>query len=211
MTGCSGSASPGILALEAWGMKRWGVGTLGTYNCRNVAGTDTLSKHGLGLAWDAAVQAPSPVGDEVFAWCVEHAAQLGLTEAIWKDRAWFGAGVRPYSKSDHLNHVHLAIDHEHGWTRPLSPEVLDQIAGGPPGARTGDGGADTSRKHRAGHDGPLAGLSALVQLLRTASDPGTWLRFLKVLAGAGLIVVGVLLTARDSLLDAVPPLRKVPA
>ena len=90
--------------------------SLGIYNPRNVAGTNTPSAHAEGRALDIGLLVSNPseklLGDQLFQAFIETGPQVGLDHVIWNRKIWSisQGGPRPYTGvSPHTDHVHVAF------------------------------------------------------------------------------------------------------
>lgn len=135
---CSGGTLPGtdqlydaILASSRWPNAL----ALGTYNCRTVAGTSTLSVHGNGRALDIGfAHGPTGEGEDLAAWLVEHYDELGIQTVIYNRRIW-GAGrpvLRTYRGANpHTDHVH-AEQHKRAALTLTRAQIAAVLAGSDP-------------------------------------------------------------------------------
>jgi hypothetical protein len=91
---CSGGATQGALALRSGLIGYFPqVKTVGIYNCRAIAGTNSMSLHGVGRALDIMIpttggQADNGAGDPIANWLVENAEALGVQTVIWDSTIW---------------------------------------------------------------------------------------------------------------------------
>lgn len=114
---CSGKAQPGTIALMDYIMDLFPyAGSFGIYNCRNIAGTSTKSKHSCGRAWDCRLatlsngKANTALGHPIIQFLYKWSTQLGIVEqiydrVIYDDRTPAGryyGGVHP-----HNDHIHI--------------------------------------------------------------------------------------------------------
>lgn len=137
-THCSGRAQPGARAVAQWSKPRWSLPLTGIYNCRPSAGGGGLSTHGEGRGIDLHVHVrdseapPTPaekaVGDEMFAFWIEHAYELGVQRVIWLDLTWnsLTRQIGHYGGPFHGSHNHVELC----WAsaRTLTIEDLDRVA-----------------------------------------------------------------------------------
>lgn len=118
---CSGMAQPGTRVLRDTidELLPW-VGDYGIYNCRPTRTGKTLSLHGEGRAWDAAIPVEAQEdGTRLAAFFVAAATDLGIQRVIWG----FGFGKAPkewdsrpgerywegYSGPAHDDHIHVEL------------------------------------------------------------------------------------------------------
>jgi hypothetical protein len=106
---------------ELW--SRWpDTSHMGTYNVRNIAGTDTLSEHSFGDAID--IGGPPEQLAEQASWVANHARPLGVTQVIYKDRIWTDTeGWHPYTAGGHDTHVHITGPQTYSDTSPSFPTI----------------------------------------------------------------------------------------
>jgi hypothetical protein len=102
---------------------RWPNTTnMGTHVVRNIAGTDTLSEHSFGDAID--IGGPDEQLTEQASWLASHAAPLGITQVIFKDRIWTDTeGWHPYTAGGHDTHVHVTGPQTYSDTSPNFPTI----------------------------------------------------------------------------------------
>ena len=122
----SGGCRPGMVRLRDYLFARFGGWDLGCFNPASMGG---YSLHAEGRAQDFAFNANQPderaAGDALFRWAVEHAAEIGLQEMLWRGAIWYyprkdtehGWGdfqlegvYGPVQQADHMSHVHLGVD-----------------------------------------------------------------------------------------------------
>jgi hypothetical protein len=90
------------------------------YNCRAIEGTDRMSLHSDGRAFDVGLNADVPTqkmhGDQLFAWAIQNADILGIQEVIWNGMIWTpDGGLAEYDGEDpHTDHVHVGLTPEGG-------------------------------------------------------------------------------------------------
>jgi hypothetical protein len=118
-TECTGGATLGTLALLEYLTDRWpGSWSKGIYNCRTVRGSTAFSIHAEGRALDLGVDEGTDegfvVGEQVAAWLVKHAEQIGCQYFIWNRQSWRKSrGWRPYhGTSPHRDHLHIELTRE---------------------------------------------------------------------------------------------------
>lgn len=114
-TSCTGSARPGLVALQRVTMRTPGYGSIrngGIYNCRSVRGAGSISEHAEGRAWDAMLTPGDAVGQRLADFLVSKATDLGIQAVIYNRRVW-GYGRynwRSYSGvNPHVDHVHVSM------------------------------------------------------------------------------------------------------
>ncbi len=119
---CSGGSTPGARTLRDVLIANYpAIGSIGVYNCRVIAGTNSMSLHGVGRALDVMIptvggDANNTAGDEIAAWLIENADALGLQLIIWDRTIWStsrspGNRVRAYSgSSPHIDHLHIEVN-----------------------------------------------------------------------------------------------------
>jgi hypothetical protein len=123
-SGCTDGPTAGALQLrDALRDYFPQVGDVGIYNCRVIAGTNSMSLHGVGRALDIMFptdgdDADNGLGDEVAHWLIERAPELGLQTVIWDHSIWrisrdpqFGAYT---GENPHVDHIHAEINLEGG-------------------------------------------------------------------------------------------------
>lgn len=142
---------------------------VGGYSERNIAGTNTLSDHALGLALDVVIadrigKEPSPdqirVGNSIVDWLISNPDAFGTKYVVWDERIISrgrqGEGWRPYRLRDsgvtqaHRDHIHISFEADHarkigpmgnGWTKGIGKYRRYEAATGPIDAPTsGDSG-----------------------------------------------------------------------
>lgn len=132
--GCTEGPTPGAVDLANTLLFRWGpygASSLGIYNCRKIAGSETWSLHAEGRAFDLAIPATRrpDLGDAVLRELLR-APDLLLQRVIWWGQVYdrdTPAG-RPYGAGDqHESHLHIEIP----WaTAPgLSSEEIAALLG----------------------------------------------------------------------------------
>jgi hypothetical protein len=161
---CTGGPAPGAVALRDAVRGRWpDLTDMGIYNCRNVAGTRTLSTHAEGRAIDLGTPNGDAIeaGHEAAAWLVANAEALGVQEVIFTRRRW-DSRVRvwaPFGGNPHTDHVHTALCRAAAGTGDLLAGVA--------------GATDTS-----------GGVNVL-------TSGGTWVRVLRAVVGLVLVALAV--------------------
>jgi len=127
--------TPGAIALRDWGLAIADqITDLGIYNPRVIAGTNTLSVHAVGRAWDAGT--PNGLaraqGDLLAGTLIAYHAELGIQMVIWQRQKWTNLrasqGWRPYNGADpHTSHLHIEITK--AASRRLTTEILTTTTG----------------------------------------------------------------------------------
>jgi MYXO-CTERM domain-containing protein len=122
---CSGGMEPGTVELRDY-IYQWFPASysIGGYNCRPIAGTNTLSLHGTGRALDIMIPLAGPyaddnaadndLGDPIGNWLIENADDIGIQLIIWDQYSWgshrdVGMKGRDYGGS-HPHHDHLHVE-----------------------------------------------------------------------------------------------------
>jgi len=114
---CSGRGQDGAKQLMAWYLGAYsakGGKNLGIYNCRPVAGSDTLSLHGEGRACDLGVPVGAGWAQTLADALVGGSAELGIQLVIHNRKVWSGRrpfeGWRAYGGSNpHTDHLHVEL------------------------------------------------------------------------------------------------------
>lgn len=114
---CSGGPTVGAKALMAWWLGAYGhlgAKNLGIFNCRAIAGSQTLSLHGEGRADDLGVPVGNSWAAAVFEAMRLQSKELGIQLIIYNRRVWSArqpdAGWRHYDGEDpHTNHGHVEL------------------------------------------------------------------------------------------------------
>lgn len=118
------------------------VDSVGGFNCRVIAGTNSMSLHGTGRALDIMLStisgdADNGAGDPIAAWLMQHAELLGLQLIIWDHTIWStsrspGSRVRAYSgENPHVDHLHVEINEQAAakdlpwYDAPVAGDVVD--------------------------------------------------------------------------------------
>lgn len=125
---CTGRAQPGTKKLLDTVMAKFGgAKSGGIYNCRPVRGSDNLSVHAEGRAFDV-----NPVGqgqgDAIARWLVGNAKQYQIQRVIWWRKIWeAGKGWRDYKGvHPHEDHVHV----EQNWCGAAGRDCPPILANG---------------------------------------------------------------------------------
>jgi len=140
--GCTGHSQQGAKALMAWYLGAYGAQgatNLGIYNCRPVAGSETLSLHGEGRACDLGVPVGAGWAQTLANTLVDRSGELGIQLVIYDRKVWSGRrpldGWRDYNGSnphrDHL-HVELSWNAARGLTAAAIETGLHPNGGGVP-------------------------------------------------------------------------------
>lgn len=113
--GCGDGPTPGAVALEVAVIERWGdagVYSLGIFNCRRVAGTDSWSLHAEGRAVDlGVVGADSGAGASLLGALLECGDQV-LQRIMYDHRVYDAASPRgrAIARGDpHTDHLHVEL------------------------------------------------------------------------------------------------------
>ncbi len=151
--GCTGGPGPGLVALQRFLCAKFSIPVTYPYNCRNVAGTNSISHHALGRAADLPTNANNPTGlargNGVVAWAMAHQSDIGLTELIWNRESYPG-GRRPYrGQHPHTDHVHISISHAKAWSTPLTAAQLDALDKGGSAGPAGKAGRERQGQQAA--------------------------------------------------------------
>jgi uncharacterized protein (TIGR03382 family) len=117
---CASGSTPGARTLKDVLIAAYPqIGSVGIYNCRVIAGTNSMSLHGVGRALDIMIpttggDADNSAGDEIAHWLMQNAEMLGLQQIIWDHTIWGvsrSPRVRAYSGSNpHIDHLHVEIN-----------------------------------------------------------------------------------------------------
>jgi hypothetical protein len=117
---CSGGSTPGARVLRDVLIAAYPqIGSIGIYNCRVIAGTNSMSLHGVGRALDVMIptiagDANNTAGDEIAHWLMQNAELLGVQLIIWDRSIWSvsrSPRLRPYTgSSPHVDHLHIEIN-----------------------------------------------------------------------------------------------------
>lgn len=113
---CSGGATPGATTLRTHLLEYFPqTSGIGVYNCRVIAGTNSMSLHGVGRALDIMIptvggDADNDLGDPIAHWLIQNAEAIGIQTIIWDHTIWRTS----YSPRQHeLNASNPHIDHLH--------------------------------------------------------------------------------------------------
>lgn len=97
------------------------ISGIGIYNCRVIAGTNSMSLHGVGRALDIMIpmsngSADNDAGDPIAHYLIEHAEEMGIQMIIWDQSIWrSNRNPRQYalaSGNPHIDHLHVELNQE---------------------------------------------------------------------------------------------------
>ncbi|MDP2344818.1 MAG: hypothetical protein Q8O67_27980 [Deltaproteobacteria bacterium] len=155
---CSGNATPGSRTLRDVLVAAFPqIDSVGIYNCRVIAGTNSMSIHGVGRALDVMISpiggdADNGAGDPIAAFLMTNAEEIGLQGIIWDHTIWTtsraaGSRVRAYGGSNpHVDHLHIEINEEAAFENlpwygnPTGPGPAPECAALPPAGGVVDAG-----------------------------------------------------------------------
>jgi hypothetical protein len=142
---CSGGSTAGARVLRDVIVAAFPqTSGVGVYNCRVIAGTNSMSLHGVGRALDIMIptisgDADNGSGDPIAAWLMEHAGEFGLQGIIWDKKIWTtsrraGERLRSLDPSvnQHVDHIHAEINEAAGalgydwYDNPTGPGVAEE-------------------------------------------------------------------------------------
>lgn len=117
---CSGGATAGALTFRDHLIGFFPqVETVGIYNCRVIAGTNSMSLHGVGRALDVMMPpidgaADNDLGDPIAHWLIENAEAIGIQTIIW-DRTIWRVSNNPREHeytgdNPHVDHLHVELN-----------------------------------------------------------------------------------------------------
>lgn len=119
-TNCSGGATDGAVTLRDHLLGYFPqIASIGIYNCRVIAGTNSMSLHGVGRALDVMIptvggDADNDLGDPIAHWLMENAQAIGMQTIIWDHSIWrvtYDPRIHEYSGSNpHVDHLHVEIN-----------------------------------------------------------------------------------------------------
>lgn len=133
-TSCSGGTRPGTTSVVAYLKYHWGDRLTGTYNCRTVSGSSSLSLHAEGRALDYHVNknvaAEKAIGDAIFNFfrktdsggvALAPMRRFGIQEVIWNCRTYSASNttIRTYFQCAngstsatlrHEDHIHIGLN-----------------------------------------------------------------------------------------------------
>lgn len=117
---CSGGSTPGARTLRDHLLGYFPqIASIGIYNCRVIAGTSSMSLHGVGRALDVMIptidgDADNGAGDPIAQFLIENAEALGLQMIIWDGSIWNAArSPRHYvynGSNPHRDHLHIELN-----------------------------------------------------------------------------------------------------
>ncbi len=115
---------PELLHLRNVFIKEFGLGCYGTLCNRRKRGSEKLSSHALGIAWDAKCS-DIEKGDKVFDLLVNKNKELGIKKVVWNGMQWFRGVVKKYEGvNPHKNHLHIEIKKS---TKDLTKDKIIEI------------------------------------------------------------------------------------
>ncbi len=211
---CSGDATPGARTLRDVLVNAYpDIDSVGIYNCRVIAGTNSMSIHGVGRALDVMIspidgEADNGAGDPIAAWLMTNAETLGLQGIIFDHTIWTtsrapGARVRPYTgENPHIDHLHVEINEQAAaqdlpwYSNPVGPGPAPDCEPLPAGGGVVDDGpcqqhfgpSQFWRSEAAGHGGQLYWTNAF-----EGDAPSNWARTTIKVEGGGSYDVEVFL------------------
>ncbi|OGQ22357.1 MAG: hypothetical protein A2138_10560 [Deltaproteobacteria bacterium RBG_16_71_12] len=157
---CSGGATDGAITLRDHLLGYFPqIASIGIYNCRVIAGTNSMSLHGVGRALDVMIptvggDADNDLGDPIAAWLIENAAAIGMQTIIWDHSIWrvtYDPRIHEYTGSNpHVDHLHVEINVAAGnenqpwFDAPFGPEACGAL---PAGESVIDNGDDCLRRY----------------------------------------------------------------
>ncbi len=160
---CSDGATDGALTLRDHLLGFFPqIASVGIYNCRPIAGTNSMSLHGVGRALDIMIptvngDADNDLGDPIAAWLIMNAAAIGMQTIIWDHSIWrvtYDPRIHEYSgENPHVDHLHVEINVDAGqeeppwFEAPFGPEACAEL---PPGESVIDNGDDCLRLYGPG-------------------------------------------------------------
>ena len=192
---CSGGPTAGARAVRDVVIANFPqVATVGIYNCRVIAGTNSMSLHSVGRALDIMIpttggDADNGSGDPIAAWLLENAGAIGVQSVIWDRTIWSvsrSPRARAYTgSSPHIDHLHVelneagAFENLPWYAAPIGPVVEPCPVLGVDGGILDDGPCKQLfgnpaywRQEVGGHDGSLQWTNAFV-----SPAPGNHARF----------------------------------
>ena len=209
---CSGNATPGARTLRDVLVAAFPqIDSIGIYNCRVIAGTNSMSIHGVGRALDIMIStiggdADNGAGDPIATFLIENAEAIGLQGIIFDHTIWStsraaGSRVRAYSGSNpHVDHLHVEVNEQGGFENlpwyqsPTGPGPAPECAelpaaggvvdSGPCQQRFGPG--EFWRSESAGEGGQLYWTNAF-----SGDAPSNWARTTVKVQGGGRFDVEV--------------------
>ena len=125
-TRCTGEAQPGVVSFKDLLLATYPeTASLGIYNCRNVNGTNKLSTHAEGRAFDWRVrvfnQNEKEIADTILGWLFAtdryghkdfRARRLNIQAIEWDRRRWKSYSNPPgwHPASGHTDHMHIEFN-----------------------------------------------------------------------------------------------------
>lgn len=133
----------GSSSLLRYLMTKFGLANSGCRNPTSLLSSGAPSWHVYGKAIDLGCwwfhPDDKPDGDACWHWLIQHREELWLQQAIWGNRIFdVSYGERNYYRSDHYNHIHVALGA--GPARNWRPPTAAPDAPGTPLYETGDTG-----------------------------------------------------------------------
>jgi len=126
----SGGLGPRARAARAYVVKRWGITNIGGYANRNIAGTNTKSKHASGKAIDIMTY-NSGLHSQISNEFVSNRGKWGTDNVITKRRIWNkGRGWHNYGGIPHMNHVHVDFYKNGGLVKAAKAGLTPLATGG---------------------------------------------------------------------------------
>uniref|UniRef100_A0A914EDR0 ARB-07466-like C-terminal domain-containing protein n=1 Tax=Acrobeloides nanus TaxID=290746 RepID=A0A914EDR0_9BILA len=107
-TKCSGGPTPGAIRLANHFKAKYGGFISEIYNCRKIAGTNSLSLHAEGRAVDVAIR--GSIGQQAFDYAISIACKTGIQEVIFEQKIWTNGKTKFYAGKDHYDHVHIGLN-----------------------------------------------------------------------------------------------------
>jgi hypothetical protein len=140
---CSGGATDGALTLRDHLIGFFPqIETVGIYNCRVIAGTNSMSLHGVGRALDVMMPtvdgaADNDLGDPIAHWLIENAEAIGIQTIIWDRTIWrVSNNPREHEytgENPHVDHLHVEVNVLAGnegtpwFDAPFGPETCEPL------------------------------------------------------------------------------------
>ncbi len=128
-TKCLGHAQPGTVALSEAMRARWHHPSDGIYNCRNKRGSEYLSAHAEGRAYDDEETVEAD-GRTVCDFLIANNAELGIQVVIFWDKIWSyphrDEGFRPYHGADN-HHGHIHVEQNWSGAKFLTRAAADKV------------------------------------------------------------------------------------
>ncbi|MCC7072842.1 MAG: hypothetical protein IT383_16055 [Deltaproteobacteria bacterium] len=160
---CSAGATDGAVTLRDHLLGYFPqIASVGIFNCRVIAGTNSMSLHGVGRALDIMIptaggDADNDLGDPIAAWLILNAAAIGMQTIIWDHSIWrvtYDPRIHEYTGSNpHVDHLHVEINVDAGnedppwFDAPFGPEACAAL---PAGESIIDNGDDCLRVYGPG-------------------------------------------------------------